>query len=633
MRLSENPLKSRADFADALLTMCRPLKQYYGKCCSTLHLGSTAAHYGTKSADMEGWARVLWRLAPLFAGDNSTLPIEMQREICGWKQLYRTGLINGTDPESIGYWGNVYDYDQKMVEQTAIAVALLLTPDTLWFPLTELQRKNLTVWLNQINYRKVYSNNWRFFRILTNLALLKLGMYPNKNRLKEDFEVIEKCYKGDGWYYDGNDGQIDYYIPFAMHFYSLLWSIFAPHTTAESEKYILKLRQRSARFTQDYIHWFSRDGIEVPFGRSLTYRFAHVAFFSALALAGEAPISPGCMHYLVRTNLQHWFSLPIFDNGNILSIGYRYPNLIMSEKYNAPGSPYWSFKVFLLLALPESHPFWHEEEKKLSHPTQSAQHQPRMLVCHDEDHVMLFPVGQHCAEHGNCAAKYEKFVYSNQFGLSVSRGNTLEMGAFDSSLAISRAGKDDYHVCYGVRNYAFTADYTWRHYEIMSGVEIESWIVPCSTGWHVRIHKIINTIPVDLADGAFALAKEEPLGNINSKIDVQPTGRETRKIENGILVAAPWGMSGIFSDTTCDAKALYAAPNTNIMNPLTVIPTLTLRLEAGTHLLVHSVFGASSCHAAKKLKNCPKIKRESELIQIEQDSDFVLRINTSLPLK
>lgn len=35
-------------------------------------------------------------------------------------------------------------------------------------------------------------------------------------------------YIGDGWYSDGNSLQRDYYIPFALHYYSLLYAKYCP---------------------------------------------------------------------------------------------------------------------------------------------------------------------------------------------------------------------------------------------------------------------------------------------------------------------------------------------------------------------------------------------------------------------
>lgn len=462
-QLASNPLNSRRDAVALLLDMIRPLRTCYSADGATLHIGSTAAHYGERSARMEGWARVLWGLGPLFGGDNSSLPDAMRTEIEGWAALYRQGLIHGTDPDHPGYWGDIYDFDQKMVETAALDVALSLAPGVLWEPLTDDQRQNVYRWLNQMNAHRIHPNNWRFFRILTNMVFARLGLPVNAERLKDDFAIVEHCYTGDGWYFDGNDGQLDYYIPFAMHFYSLIWAALSP---LDENGYRETLKERSAQFAGEFIHWFANDGAELPFGRSLTYRFAHSAFFSALALAGvESPsISWGGVRHTALQNLRHWMQYPITGPDGVLTIGYQYPNLIMSEKYNAPGSPYWSFKAFLFLALPEDHPFWSSEETVVAHPSQMLQAKPRMLVCHEDqggiDHLTAYPVGQHAMEHGNCAAKYEKFVYSNRFGFSVSRGDSLDAGAFDSALAVSPAGWNCYRARYGVQAYYITPEYT-----------------------------------------------------------------------------------------------------------------------------------------------------------------------------
>lgn len=162
---------------------------------------------------MEGWARILWGLGPLFGGDNTALPAEQQAEITEWVDLYRTGLIHGTDPSHPEYWGDIFDYDQKMVETAALDLALCLAPDMLWTPLTDAQKQNVYRWLNQMNAHRIHPNNWRFFRILTNMTFARLGLPYDTDQLKDDFGVVEHCYTGGGWYFDGNPGQMDYYIP------------------------------------------------------------------------------------------------------------------------------------------------------------------------------------------------------------------------------------------------------------------------------------------------------------------------------------------------------------------------------------------------------------------------------------
>lgn len=79
--LAANPMQTRQDAVTALLDLIRPLKAFYSAGGALLKVGNTAAHYGEKDARMEGWARILWGLGPLFGGDNTTLPAEQQAEI------------------------------------------------------------------------------------------------------------------------------------------------------------------------------------------------------------------------------------------------------------------------------------------------------------------------------------------------------------------------------------------------------------------------------------------------------------------------------------------------------------------------------------------------------------------------
>lgn len=86
------------------------------------------------------------------------------------------------------------------------------------------------------------------------------------------------------------------------------------------------------------------------------------------------------MRALLLRNISQWMSRPIFDNGGILTIGYGYPNLIISDRYNAPGSPYWALKVFYALALPPEHPFWTVPEEVFDYEPQKMLSEPHMII-------------------------------------------------------------------------------------------------------------------------------------------------------------------------------------------------------------------------------------------------------------
>lgn len=162
-------LRTRKDAVKLFLDTISPLKPFYSPCHAFLHLGNTGVHYGEKSARMEGFARILWGLGPLWSADNKNLPKEEQGEIREWLELYREGIIHGTTPEDEEYWGDIFDYDQKMVEVAAVVFAIAINRDKLWDPLEEREKKNLYNWLRQMNEHDMPKNNWRYFRILTML--------------------------------------------------------------------------------------------------------------------------------------------------------------------------------------------------------------------------------------------------------------------------------------------------------------------------------------------------------------------------------------------------------------------------------------------------------------------------------
>ena len=78
--LAANPMQTRQDAVTALLDLIRPLKAFYSAGGALLKVGNTAAHYGEKDARMEGWARILWGLGPLFGGDNTALPLNSRQK-------------------------------------------------------------------------------------------------------------------------------------------------------------------------------------------------------------------------------------------------------------------------------------------------------------------------------------------------------------------------------------------------------------------------------------------------------------------------------------------------------------------------------------------------------------------------
>lgn len=534
---------------------------------SGLDIANTTTHYGAEIAKMEGFSRVLWGLFPLIHGGGS----------CEQWAFFIQGIRCGTDPNHPAYWGNISDYDQRCVEMAVYGLGLALLNKKLLSYFTPKEQENIYLWLNQSTNAEIPNNNWNYFPILVQVGFLKAGLPFNKEAVEKRFSSMEAYYIGNGWYSDGPDRPRDYYISMGFHYYGLLYA-----TMMEKEDPLRsqELRQRATLFAQDFIWMFARDGSAVPFGRSLSYRFAEAAFWSAVAFSDLDVLDKGTIKGLILRHLRWWMKQPIFERDGILSIGYAYPNLIMAEDYNAPGSPYWAFKLFLILALPDSDAFWQEAEKPL--PMMSGGHmihEAAQILTHNDDsrHVWMTTSGQRELNNFvNTDAKYTKFAYSNRFGFTLDRGRYgLSHAGCDSALLLSEG--DGYYRSRRVCDAVLTHDdFIYSRWQAWSGVSVETWLIPVNH-WQVRVHHITNERHLEAVDGGFAL-KYRPLPKVKTEDDlVQIT------TEDDFCILRSFSRGSL-------ADTVITPPNSHILfADRAIIPVLRTNLECGEHWLISAV--------------------------------------------
>lgn len=575
---TDNPLLTRADLQKTVVALWQPLKAYFSPGYARVKLGHTGFICTTSAAELESFSRPLWGIAPLEAGGA---------KFSDW-DFYRQGIANGTNPKHPEYWGQPKDRDQQLVEMAALGLTLALVPEQVWQPLDQQARLNLTNWLQEINRVEIVDSNWLFFRVLVNLGLKKVGAEYDQKAMQAALDRLEEFYLGNGWYSDGPLPQLDYYIPFAFHFYGLIYAKLAGESDPERAE---RFRERARQFAQEFVHWFTPDGAALPFGRSLTYRFAQGGFWGALAFADVEALPWGVIKGMALRHLRWWANQPIFNNDGTLSIGYTYPNLNMAEQYNSPGSPYWALKFFLPLALPETHPFWQAEE--LPMPELSSvkiQPEPGMILCRDEDRQHVFALSgkqyHNWARHGE--AKYAKFAYSTAFGFSIpGAGYGLEVVGYDSMLALS---EDDRH--YRVREEILESRLEgailYSRWQPWSDVQVETWLLPVLP-WHVRIHRLQTRRVLYTAESGFAAALPDEINYGNP----QDTFRE----QGSALAAYRTGWSGVKELLSGkaflgrDGQIHFPHPNTNLLSPRTAIPSLVGKYQPGEHWLACAVLG------------------------------------------
>lgn len=587
--LADNPLLTRADLQKAARDLFQPLKPRFSPGAARVRVGFTAAHFDDHAAELEGFVRPLWGLVPLSAGGG---------DFPDW-DLYRRGLSNGTDPDHTEYWGTPGDYDQRLVEMAAIGLALLMVPEHVWEPLSLAARSNLVRWLGTINTRQVVDSNWLWFRVLVNLGLANVGAAHDAMAMRHALDRLDQFYLADGWYADGLTSQRDYYVPFAMHYYGLVYAKLAQVEPMRAQTF----RDRAVAFAQDFIHWFAADGAALPFGRSLTYRFAQGAFWGALAFADVEALPWGVIKGLALRHLRWWSRQPIFTADGCLSIGYAYPNLNMAEQYNSPGSPYWGMKFFLPLALPEAHPFWQAEEMPLPElPTVHYQPHAFMILCRDRTsrHVVALTGGQHEPWIRHAGEKYAKFAYSTTFGFSVPLGRRgLTQAAADSMLALSDDGE-----CYRVRERTVVADSEGgslrSRWEPFPGVAVETWLIP-NPPWHIRVHQLRTDRPLWSAEGGFAVDRsgDNPL----ERAEVEESG------EGFAYALYPAGGSGLRDILERrEGRVLRVDPNANLLAPRTVLPTLCTQHQPGQYWLACAVLAdPSASHWRQSWAQVPQL--------------------------
>lgn len=582
---ASNPVRTRADVQQLVRDLAEPLVANFSPGRAQIRLGENRAAYGDPAGWLEGFARPFWGLVPLAAGGGA---------FKHWA-LWQQGITNGVNPSHPEYWGLPGDVDQRSVEQAAFGFALSLTPEKVWEPLSAAAREQLTTWLQRINEVKLVQSNWLWFRVLVNLGLRRCGQPWSQERITSDLAQIDQFYLGDGWYSDGpsgppfRDGRTgDYYCPMAFHLYGLIYARGASdHDPAGAARYV----ERSRLFARDFMYWFSGDGSALPFGRSLTYRFAQGAFWGGLAYAAVEALPWPVIKGLYLRHLRWWLTQPIFSDTGLLTIGYAYPNLLMQESYNSAGSPYWAMKAFLPLALPETHPFWRAEEAPLP-PRRAVQTIPnaKLILCTDPKtrETLAVNPGQPVYDWPrNAPHKYSKCAYSTHFGFNVPAGSTAawEAGA-DNTISVSEDNRlfrvrehcEDADVCNGV------AYSTWKPWP---DVTLRSWLLAVEDGSHLRIHQLTTARKIWTLDGGYPLGFED--GKTVKTMPDSPAGA---------IASTPHGTSAM-RDLMGGRKSecLALGPNSSLLHSLTVMPLLRDAHEPGEHWLAGWVGAVAASQA------------------------------------
>ena len=160
---------------------------------------------------------------------------------------------------------------------------------------------------------------------------------------------------------------------------------------------------------------------------------------------------------------------------------------------------------------------------------------------------------------------------------------TLKKGAFDSMLAL-KGERGLWHARSGFDRFELSeaeVSFAWRP---MDGVEIETRLIPWEN-WHLRCHTVRTDRPLEAAEGGFAVCRDfpgaRPCDRVRSAVFADDAQASARCERGSCAIFALSGYDG--------GEVVEAEPNTSLMVPRTLIPTLRAKLLPGTTCLVCAV--------------------------------------------
>lgn len=483
---------------------------------------------GYVPAFLENFCRPFWGIAPILAqGEDICILIDGESVSAGeyMSSILTEGFLPDAERSFDKYkeYFRAYSYEnQNITEFAGLFVGIFFARKVLW---ENIPKKNRDLIAGEVYkmaaaaFDNSWPNNHYWFPVFAVTVLKRLGYTYERTEeiLEGGLEILDGLYIGDGWYKDGEFGRFDYYEAWSLHLYPLLWTLIADETFKGYARRRTEYIRRTNKFLRFFTHWFASDGANVPFGRSLSYRFAASALFPVAVLAG-CDIDASLAGRITCMNVEYFKKNYADENGGILREGYLYHAPCVVEGYTSDGGAYWCCKTFLALLIPKEHAFWQTEKALLP-----AEKGDFLLFPENRDIHMLFEGsggdvilynntaqyyqgGKHTHHFGNMRSWYGKFVYSSAAGFGCSSSDVVSLDSMigletpDMSMTSHRLGYEDLGCEYGIlrsRHIPFAND---------AQTYIDTWIIPLS-GIHVRIHSVTLSQEYFVKEGGFSIGR------------------------------------------------------------------------------------------------------------------------------
>jgi hypothetical protein len=319
---------------------------------SRVQFGGARSFNGYSVDGLEGFART----GPLLAAW-----IYSGREGSGaWVEMLRAGIVQGVDPHSRQYWGDIRDYDQRIVEAADIARILWLTKASIWDALGDEQKQMIRTWLSSATTKRTPLNNWILFPVVVSVVLANLNGADAADllaRAHAAFAGYRKFHLDQGWFYDRPHG-VDFYNTWGIA-YDLFW-IHAVDPTFEPD-FIVEALVKSAELTQYLI---SPQGIPIM-GRSICYRTAVPVPLIAATFLGSGRFPAGRAVRGLDVVWRYFVAHGSLRDG-ALTQGYFAADPRFLDLYSGTGSCGWGLRSLVLAFMhPAGDEFWTAAEQPL----------------------------------------------------------------------------------------------------------------------------------------------------------------------------------------------------------------------------------------------------------------------------
>jgi len=565
----------RRSWENVFVALLRPILDRFSKGKARVYIkGSPQGIAGKASDSYEGFARSFIGVAFYLHRKKESIIRLDDGSVIDLAEIYKEGIVNGTNKNHFEYWGKIRS-NQRLIENALVSLGLLLTPHHIWGGLTCGERDKVAEWFKSNASRDFLVKNWQWFKVFHYLFLEKFGYRIDEANMKNALDNIEKMYSKNGWYSDGIpvfEYHYDYYVPWSMVFYSLMFCYLADDKYADLKR---KYAKRAKLFLKDYQYFFTPGYHPPMYGRSQLYRFASISPWGIAILLDCCDADHRWVKRSMIDTVNTFFEKGMTDREGVLTMGYYKEFKPMLERYSGPGSPYYSFIGFSPLLLPQDHKFWKLPvegvmPKRIIHPISAT----KMILLHDGDsHVIMLNAG---SSYSKYRGKYNRFAYSNIF-----LPNYDEVFV-DNALLLKSDEVSSWHSRGQIFNSSCkdnVCEIEWAPDNVKK-ILVKSILIGGFRGY-LTAHRICSDFPLAFLSGGFAVSQDD--SNLYQTIK-----------EDEIMVRGEIGYSGIRLLHGCAKPLVYQTYDKNPAGRFSLVPCFQGELSGLADVLMFQVWASRS---------------------------------------